>query len=142
MIHAFDSSYGYKNIKHPTPFIDDDGVLPIGFYAKSRRCALACKNGGAYKIYASGLGNLSHNVLREIAREAGVHIYAENGTPVYINSGVVGVYNTRNTKTVVSLREDGEYTEIFSGKTYRTDNKKITLPTGECPAQMLILPSK
>ena len=32
-----------------------------------------------------------------------------------------------------------EYTELFSGKVYKTQNKKILLPTDECPAQMLVL---
>lgn len=30
-------------------------------------------------------------------------------------------------------------TELLSGKVYKTKDKKITLETGECPAQMLIL---
>jgi hypothetical protein len=52
---------------------------------------------------------------------------------------VAGIYNTLADKTEIILKEDGEYTELFSGKVYKTRDKKITLPTGECPAQMLIL---
>ena len=42
-------------------------------------------------------------------------------------------------ETEITLPRDGEYEELFSGKIYRTQNKKITLPTGTEPAQMLIV---
>jgi hypothetical protein len=70
---------------------------------------------------------------------AGVHIYCENGVFTYINSTFAGVYNTGAEETVITLKKDGEYKELFSGKIYKTENKKITLPTGESPAQMLVL---
>jgi hypothetical protein len=70
---------------------------------------------------------------------AGVHIYVDEGVYTYINDTVAGVYNTGAATTEITLKADGEYTELFSGKVYKTRDKKITLPTGECPAQMLIL---
>ena len=91
------------------------------------------------KIFFSALGNLSHEALRGIARMAGVHIYVEDGVFTYINDTVAGVYNTNAAFTEITLPADGEYTELFSGKTYRTENRKIVLPTDECPAQMLVL---
>jgi len=138
-IHGFDSTFGYKTTKNPTLYVDDDSVKILGRYAESRKCALAKKSFADYTIYFSGLGNISHTVLREIAREAGVHIYTENGVACYVNSLVAGVYNTKNEETTITLPFDGEFTEIFSGKTYKTENKKVTLPTGENPAQMLLL---
>ena len=109
----------------------------MGRYSQSRLGALAKKEFSNHTMYFSGIGNLSHNALREIAREAGVHIYTENGVAVYINSGFVGIYNTKNETTTVTLKNDGEYEEIFSGKIYKTENKKIIFNTGECPANML-----
>ena len=85
----------------------------LGSYKESGLCALACKEMENYAIYYSGLGNLSNQTLREIARKAGVHIYAEDGTPVYVNGGVAGVYDTRKEFTTLTLREDGEYKELL-----------------------------
>ncbi|MBE6703652.1 MAG: hypothetical protein E7583_00165 [Ruminococcaceae bacterium] len=138
-IHAMDSTFGYEKAKTPTLYVNDDSAQIVGRYALSRKCALAKKGFDGYTVYYSGLGNFSHTVLREIAREAGVHIYTENGVACYVNSLVAGVYNTKNEETVITLPSDGEFTEIFSGIKYKTENRKVTLPTGENPAQMLII---
>ena len=139
-IRTKDSEYGYAAAKNPTMYVRDENVEILGTFAESGCCALARKTLPGCTIYYSALGNLSHTVLRKIARESGVHIYAENGVATYVNSGFVGVYNTRDAATTVILPEDGTYTEFFSGKTYTTENKKITLSTGKTPAHMLILP--
>lgn len=138
-VRAFNSAYGYEEPKYPTLYVNEDGVTPLGRFADSRKCALAMKECEDYKIFYSSLGHLSHEVLREVAREAGVHIYAEDGTFTYIDDCVAGVYNTSAEKTTLTLKADGEYKELFSGITYKTENKRVTLPTGKCPAQMLVL---
>ncbi len=138
-IRAFNSTYGYQEAKNPTPFVEDETAKIFGRFSKSRKCALALREKEDYKVFFSAIGNLSHNALREIARLAGVHIWAEDGIFTYINDAFLGVYNTGAEETLVTLKEDGEYEEIFSGKIYCTKDKKILLPTGESPAQMLYL---
>ena len=85
------------------------------------------------------MGNLSASVLREIARQSGVHIYVDYDTPVFVNSGFIGVYNTRNEITRITLPFDGEFEELFSGKRYQSVQGVVELPTGENPAQILII---
>lgn len=138
-VNSADSAYGYAAPKAPTLYVRDTDAEILGTYEISGKCALACKKLKDYTVYYSALGNISHEVLRQIARNAGVHIYAENGVATYVNSSCVGVYNTRDAFTTVTLPADGTYGEIFSGKMYTSQNKQITLPTGESPAQMLIL---
>lgn len=138
-VRALNSVYGYEEPKNPTFYVNEDGVTPLGRFADSRKCALAMKDLGNYKVFYSSLGHLSHEVLREVARAAGVHIYAEHGEFTYIDDCVAGVYNTSAEKTTLTLKADGEYKELFSGITYKTENRRVTLPTGKCPAQMLVL---
>jgi len=138
-IRAFNSEYGYKVAKTPTLFAKENGIQVLGRFSDSRKCALALCERKDYRLFFSSLGFLSHKVLREIAIMSGVHIYAEDGVFTYVNDTVVGVYNTGAEETEVTLVRDGEYEEIFSGKIYRTRNRKISLPTGQSPAQMLIL---
>lgn len=137
-INAMDSSYGYEKPKAPTMFVQDEDAEKLGTFAISGQCALAKKKLPGCNVYYSALGNVSGNVLREIARESGVHIYAENGVATYVNSGFAGVYNTKDAVTTITMPKDGSYKELFSGKIYTTVNKQIDLPTGECPAQMLV----
>ena len=122
---AFGSSYGYEAAKSPTPYVADDSAKALGSFKESGACALAVKDFGDYKIFYSAIGNLTHSVLREIARDAGVHIYTEGGVPVYVNSGFAGVYNTYDKETVITLPYDGEFSELFSGKKYKTKEQKI-----------------
>lgn len=138
-VNAMQSSYGYEAPKAPTMYVQDEETEKLGTFAISGKCALAKKRLPGCSVYYSALGNLSHRVLREIAREAGVHIYAEDGIATYVNSGFAGVYNTKDAVTVVTLPKDCTCTELFSGKTYTTHDRQIALPTGESPAQMLVL---
>lgn len=138
-IGAFGSVWGYREPKNPTFYVDDRDAVTLGRFSESRKCAVARKSGHDYNVYFTSLGNVSAKALTAIAREAGVHIYTEDNVPVYVNSIVVGVYNTKDEYTTVSLTRDGEFTEIFSGKKYKSLNKQITLPTGESPAQMLLI---
>ncbi len=137
-INACDSIYGYSEAKTPTWYINED-IVPLGRYSVSRKCGLAKKEFYGYTSYFSGVGNISASVFRHILKNAGVFIYAENDTAVYVNSSAIGVYNTRNEFTEVNVPYDGEFIEIFSGKKYKSINGKVTLPTGTDPAQMLLL---
>jgi len=138
-VRAFNSQYGYGDAKNPTPYVSATDVRVLGRFSESRKCALAVKENADYNVFFSALGNMSHQVLRGVAKMAGVHIYVEEGVFTYINDTVAGVYNTNAATTEITLPADGEYTELFSGKTYKTQNKKVVLPTDECPAQMLVL---
>ncbi|MBR2043610.1 MAG: hypothetical protein IJ946_04655 [Clostridia bacterium] len=138
-IRGLDLNYGYETPKNPTFYVEEGSARVLGRFADSRKCGLAVKEKEDYKIFYSSLGNIHNGIFREIAKMAGVHIYCENGVFTYINSTFAGVYNTGAEETVITLKTDGKYRELFSGKIYETKDKKITLPTGECPAQMLIL---
>lgn len=138
LINACDSSYGYKSIKTPTFFINDDSCEILGRFTVSRKAGLAKKKFKDHTVYFSGLGNISAEVLRKISKNAGVFIYAENNTPIFVNSAFIGVYNTRNEFTEVFVPEDGIYKELFSGKLFESEKGKITLNTGASPAQMLV----
>ena len=138
-VNAGNSTYGYAEPKAPTMYVRDESAEALGTFTISGKCALARKALADCTVYYSALGNLSHQVLQQIAKEAGVHIYVQSGIATYINSTFVGVYNTKAETTTVTLPEDGTYTELFSGKQYTTNKKQVTLPTGETPAQMLIL---
>lgn len=138
-IRAFNSQYGYGDAKKPTPYVSADDVRVLGRFSGSRKCALAVREKENYNVFFSALGKLSHETLRGVAKMAGVHIYVEEGVFTYINDTVAGVYNTNAATTELTLPADGEYKELFSGKIYKTQNKKVVLPTDECPVQMLVL---
>ena len=138
-INSCGTIYGYGEAKVPTYYVDDPDAEVMGRYGISRECGLAKKKLDGYTMYFSGVGNVSAAVLRQIAKEAGVFIYAEGDVATYVNSGVVGIYNTRDEYTTVTVPFDGEFEEMFSGAVYKSENGKVVLPTGKSPAQMLII---
>ncbi len=136
-ITAYGDDYGHA-VSPDTLFkVVDDKCEVIGRF-ENGSVALAKVKRDDYTVYFSSLGNISTKVLREIAREAGVHIYTENDAAVFVNKSFIGVYNACADSTEVNIGRDGLYTEIFSGEQYHTKNGKIILDTKNEPAQMLV----
>lgn len=120
----------------PSPYIyvADTEAKPIVCY-EDGKCAVAKKkvNGNTY-IYSS-LGNLSDELLRSLARDAGVHIYSDNAT-VYVNNRLIGVYSLSD--AVIHTRYDGIYEDLFSGKQYVSKNGVLHLPKEESASRLLL----
>lgn len=124
----------YNHLPQPRFFIEDGDVLPLGIYNNTEKVAIGAKRFGAYTSVYSAVGNLDGGTLREIARNAGVKIYSED-CPVYVNSLFLGVYNLKDT---VIFCEDGTYTDVFTNKTYISENGKMNIPAGEFASKLLV----
>ena len=83
----------------------------------------------------SAAGNLDGDVLRRIALQAGVHIYSSTH-PVYVNSVLTGVYAFEDAE--LSLREDGVYEDVFTGRRYHSENRRLLIPAGELASKLLL----
>lgn len=136
-IIAYGDDYGHAVSPNTLFKVVDDSCEAIGRF-ENGSVALAKVKKEDYTVYFSSLGNISTHVLREIAREAGVHIYTENDAAVFINKSFTGVYNACSDETVLDIGCNGRFTEIFSGKEYTAIDGKITLITKDDPAHMLI----
>lgn len=133
-----DITFGHTIHYQPMFSVKEDSGERVASFVESGKIGVAVKKEKDYSVYYSALGNLHASLFHSIAKEAGVHIYTDCGIATFVNSTFFGIYNTKADETVISLLEDGEYTEIFSGKKYTTVDKKITLPTKDQPAQMLV----
>ena len=137
-LQAFGTVCGqYEHPLHPTFTVQDDGAEILGAYTASGAAALARKAQAGYISVFSGLSNLSARALHEIARAAGVHLYAEAGVPVYVNSALTGVYWHEARDIALNMPEDGEYEDIFTGKRYTAVEHKLLLNTEESAGIML-----
>ena len=137
-IRAMNTVYGYKNPKTPMLYVSDPQAKTFGRFATSRKPALVKKDFADHTLWYSAVGNLRADVLREIAREAGVFLYNESGAAVFASHRLYGIYNTSAEETVLRLPENGKYEELFSGKRYTVTDHTVTLPTGDEPAQFLV----
>lgn len=97
--------------------------------------AIAWKQQENHISVFSALGQLGGKVLQQIAELAGVHIY-NHEHPVYVNSRLTGVYAFEDAE--LTMREDGVYEDLFTGRRYETRNKKIFLPGSEMASKLLM----
>lgn len=135
---ACDTLFGhYAHPLSPTFCVTDGEAEILGRYQQSGKSALARKQFSDYTSVFAGLGNLSHTAMRKIARDAGVHLYSEDGVPVYVNKSLWGFYWHEPRKLQVQLREAGVYEDIFTGKRYETADGHLELDTTESASIML-----
>lgn len=126
----------FTNLPQPRFFIEDNDVMPLGIYPNTEKVAIGIKRFGSWTSIYSAVGSLCGNVLRNIARIAGVHIYSDdNDAPVYITDTVKAIYSNKD--TVFSIKS-GTYVEQISGKTYTVENGKIAVPKGDNPLKIFI----
>jgi len=133
-----DLYYGYTNEKLDSITTSDKSVNSLGIYKNSCKTALFLKKKNDYNIIFSGIGNLSSPVLRDILKIASVHIYIDNDEATFISDKIIGIYCPMHSSTTVYLKEDKKYKELFTGETYLSSNKQITLNTSENVARLLL----
>ena len=126
----------YDELPEPRFFIEDHDALPLGIYENTEKVALGIKKFGSYTSCYSAVGNLSGSVLRHIAQEAGVHIYAHKEEPVYVNSLFSGIYSL--TDTELTVKEDGLYEDVFTGMVYEAKDKTLCLPYRGAASRLLV----
>lgn len=126
----------FDNLPQPRFFIEDNDVMPLGIYPNTEKVAIGMKRFGSWTSIYSAVGSLCGNVLRNIARIAGVHIYSDdNDAPVYITDKVKAIYSNKD--TVFSIK-NGTYVEQISGNTYTVENGKITVQKGDNPLKIFV----
>ena len=74
-----------------------------------------------------GYGPVPACLLRKIAKAAGVFIWHDGDDPVYINSGMLGMYSENGGKRTVYLPKDCKLTGVYEAEEYETQNRQITL---------------
>ncbi len=112
-----DVEFGFT--KAIEPMFRVEGGEPIAFY-KDGNVAVA-KSGA--NIYAA-LG-LPCRLWRDIARDAGVFIYDENGGGLAAASDFVCSYTTLRENCELNMPEDGKYVEVWSGEEYECVGGKL-----------------
>ena len=98
--------------------------------------AAAIKGDRAY----CGVGNIPSSLWMHLARLAGAHIYTNKLVTTYADSRFIACQFPGNSTDMLTLKEDGVYTEAFTGKTYETKNG--ILQFSHYPYQMMMFLKK
>lgn len=133
----------YKTMLPTAPafYIDDSKAEVIGKYETSGKPALGYKKIGNHTAYYSALGGLTTPVFREVARQAGVHIYHEGSDPVYVNNRLIGIHIQGSTAPTISLPLNKAIVlqELFDGGQVTAQNGTCQLPADTGTTKLYLL---
>ena len=132
-------SYGFTEQISPLFCVKDKEAVSLGKYSEDNSIALAYKKQKEYTTYYSAVGNIPYSILRNIAINAGVHMYFDGQDPVYVNNRLIGIHSVVGGEVVLKLPFDTSVEELFDGGIYETKNQelKITIPKGEMKLYLL-----
>ena len=98
----------------------------VGFpYQKSKE--IKSKQMGNWKsVYNSNMRMFNKEILKNLAKEAGVHMYVDEMWPVYANEKLVSIHTANGGKKIVSLpRKVKQVKELYSDKIVAENTDKF-----------------
>lgn len=102
--------------------------------------AAAWKEIEGYKSVYVATCNLPAELLRDIAKIAGVFVYSDvNKVYVYPNSNSIGVYNGTDQDANIHVPQSGIYRDLICGEMYKTENNLLNLYKRDMRAFLLVL---
>jgi len=98
---------------------DQEGVSVYGTYAGTGEAAVAAKRFADWtSVFCGGL-HVSPEVLRELARSAGAHIYCETNDVISACPGFVSIHATSTEEKALSFEQPVVLRDLFNGETFR-----------------------
>jgi hypothetical protein len=104
----------------PMVYVDDAEAVPLGRlikqHTRSGPIGLAVKEQGGWKSVFCAVPNLPADLLRHVARFAGVHIYSDRDDVVYADRRFLAVHTLAAGERRVSLPRVADVHDAFTGE--------------------------
>ena len=100
--------------------VADAEAEPLGFL-RSDAVGLARKRHPEWTSVFSSAPCLPTNLLRELLRQAGVHIYAEGGDVIYANQSMLAISASSSGMKTLTLPRPGPLVDALDGTAIETD---------------------
>ena len=111
-----DVTFGVHMEKNLNFLVEDSDAEPMGHFCVRGPIALARKRHPRWTSIYCGVPVLPAGIVRNIIRDAGVHIFNEDDDILYANHSYVGVFTRSAGHKTVRLPEPRKALEVFSGK--------------------------
>ncbi|MCK4982186.1 MAG: hypothetical protein KAS17_04630 [Victivallaceae bacterium] len=121
--------FGFSEELSPMFCINDPQAVVLGNFKKSGNPAVAYRSFEDHNVFYSAVGDIPNQILREIARFAGVHIYYEGYDPIFVNSRLIGIHAVNAGNIEINLPCDLEAEELFTGETLSSNHLKLAFKT-------------
>ncbi len=110
--------FGFTDPTEPMFTVEDPDAEILANY-ESGEAACVRKNKQVYLA----TGNIPCELWRDIAKEAGVHLYTEKPGSLYVDSRFIARQTVHETEIELQLPFDCVLEELFDGGTYKTEDK-------------------
>ncbi len=130
-------SYGFSMEQKTMFYVEDDAEV-WGRYRNSKKAALACKKIDDFNSIYSGAGNIPGNVLKNIARFAGVHIYGTGNDAIFVSEKLIGVYPEKDGEIEIVLNDTQVLEEMFSKEQFNVSGNVLKFKARKGEAKLFL----
>jgi hypothetical protein len=121
------SMYGTSMKIGPIIVGDDPSAEVLGALYGVGEQGLITKKIDGVQVYFSAAPALSPEVLRGIARKAGVHLFESGDDVLYVNKSFFGIHTVRPGKRTLRFPKPTDLYDVYHGATVAAKAKDVTL---------------
>ncbi len=123
---------------YPLIYADDYSATVLGHFCNTKLPAFVIKDSGDFTSVFCGTKLIQAEVIRNIARFTGCHVYTEGNDVLYANRNFITIHAARAGIKHIKLRECCYPYEMYEDRFYETGNE-ITLEMAEGETKMFAL---
>ena len=131
-VMAFNASGHFGKVREHAPFLfpllypSDKDAEVLGTYADSEYPALVRKENDAFVAIVCGVKSLTADIVREIAREAGCHIYCESEDVFYASRRFLTHHASQGGEKVIHLPRLARVSDAYDNTELSPSTDTIT----------------
>lgn len=123
----------------PAFYADDRGAIVLGVAESTGKPGLTVKSFEGWHSVYSAAPVLSWQVMRNIARWAGVHLYSEQGDMVWGNNSFLVVYAQEAGRRIIRFAEAVNIEDAYAGVHLASNTRHIDLEMKKFETRLLLL---
>jgi hypothetical protein len=123
----------------PAFYVDDPEALVLGTARSTGMAGLAVKEFGVWRSIYSAAPLMPWRLLQNIARWAGVHIYADKGDMVWANNAFLALYAQSDGPRTVRLPSVMTVEDAYSGEILSEGTTELALDMKRWETRLLLL---
>lgn len=124
---------------YPLLFVNDQQAQTLGYFLDSGEPALSVKEMDGFQSVYCGSKYLSCEVIKEVARFAGCHIYSETDDVLYANSNFITIHAAQSGHKMISLPKPCDVVDAYDGTIYGSCVNSVELDLIKGETKMLKL---
>lgn len=103
---------------YPLLYADDPDAINLAYFCDSKKAALTLKETDGYTSIYCGSKYLSCDVIKEIARFSGCHIYSDTDDVLYVGRNYITIHAASSGRKRINLRNKCSLFEVYEKKIY------------------------